>query len=257
MSRIRILLSAALLACCCMPAVAQAATETATLNTSFTPDKLGSSTTIAFSFELKSAEGTAPPPLRTVDLHLPAGMNYTRTTLGLAVCQPAALEKEGASACPNNSRLGTGAAYVEVPFGTGEAKELPQIEAFMGPAKKGNLVVLFYANGQEPVYAQLVFSGELLPASGPFGSQLATTIPIIPSVPGGPPVSIVKVEADIGPNGLTYTKTVHGKIVHFHPRGISIPEHCPKAGFPVSASFGFEDDSHTTASTTIPCPKKK
>lgn len=242
--------------CFLVPAAAQASSENATLAASFTPDRLGVSTTIGFSFVLSTPEGTAPPPLRNIDLHLPAGMNYTKTTLGLAVCNPKALETEGASACPNNSRLGAGSAFVEVPFGTGNGKELPTIEAFMGPAKKGNLVVLFYANGERPVYAQLVFTGELLPASGIFGSQLNTTIPLIPSVPGGPPVSIVKVNATLGPDKLTYTKRSHGRVIKFHPRGISIPTSCPHGGFPISANFSFEDGSHAIASTTIPCPKK-
>jgi hypothetical protein len=255
--KIRVLLPLALLLGCCLPAAANATVPvSAVLHTSFTPDRLGVSTTIGFSFELSSPGGVAPPPLRTIDLHMPAGMNYTKTTLGLAVCQPKALEEEGSAACPNNSRLGSGEAFVEVPFGTGNGKELPTIEAFMGPAKKGNLVVLFYVNGREPVSAQLLFTGELLPASGIFGSQLNTTIPLIRSVPGGPYVSIVRVEAQLGPRHLLYTKRVHGKVVRFHPRGISIPTRCPKQGFPLSADFGFDDGSHTSALSTIPCPKR-
>ena len=124
----------------------------------------------------------------------------------------------------------------------------------MGPPSHGNMVVLFYANGQTPVFAQLVFRGEVLPASGIFGSQLATLVPPIPSVPNGPDVSIVSVQATIGPNHLTYYKHVHGHLVPFHPVGIAVPEHCPKGGFPFSAEFTFQDGSHATASTTVVCP---
>ena len=50
---------------------------------------------------------------------------------------------------------------MEVPFGTGAGHEIPEIQALMGPPHNGNIVVLFYANGQEPVYAQIIFQGEL------------------------------------------------------------------------------------------------
>jgi hypothetical protein len=237
------------------PAGASAAnTEQATLQASFTPDRLGASTTIGFGFHVATAGGLAPPPLRSVDLHMPAGMNYATTTLGLAICNPTTLEKRGLAGCPANSRLGYGSAFVEVPFGTGSGHELPEIQALMGPPSNGNMVVLFYANGQTPVYAQLVFKGEVLPANGAFGSQLATFVPPIPSVPNGPNVSVVSVNATIGPSHLTYYHRRHGRLVPFSPRGIAVPERCPHGGFPFSASFTFEDGSTASAATTVACP---
>jgi hypothetical protein len=242
------------LAACASQASASGGTQNATLHASFTPDKLNASTTIGFGFTVSTPSGLAPPPLSSIDLHMPANMSYINTTLGLAICQPAALEKHGVAGCPANSRLGYGSAYVEVPFGTGSGQELPEIQALMGPPSNGNMVVLFYANGQTPVFAQLVFKGELLPASGSFGSQLSTAVPPIPSVPNGPDVSIVSVKATIGPEHLVYYKRVHGRQVAFHPRGISIPEHCPRGGFPFSANFTFQDGSTAAATTTVPCP---
>ncbi|HWX44145.1 MAG TPA: hypothetical protein VNY52_02360 [Solirubrobacteraceae bacterium] len=250
--------AATLLICGVLAPAAGASAEQATLQASFTPDRLGTSTTIEFGFHLATAEGLAPPPLASINLHMPAGMSYTSTTLGLAICQPKALEEHGLAGCPANSRLGSGSAYVEVPFGTGSGKELPEIQAVMGPpSKKSNIVVLFYANGQTPVFAQLVFRGELLPASGLFGSQLTTLVPPIPSVPNGPDVSIVSVESTIGPSHLSYTKRVHGRIVHFRPVGIAVPESCPHGGFPFTAEFGFQDGSHAYAATTVPCPPRR
>jgi hypothetical protein len=236
------------------PASAWAVSENATLNASFSPNRLGAPTTITFGFHLATTEGTAPPPLTGVDLEMPAGMNYTTTTLGLAICQPAELAAKGLAGCPPNSRLGYGSAEVEVPFGTGSGHEIPEVQAVSGPSPKGNLTVLFYANGQYPVYAQLAFSGEVLPDSGHFGSQLATTVPLIASVPGGPDVSVVSVTSTIGPSHLTYYKHVHGRRVSFHPRGVAVPERCPHGGFPFAAAFTFLDGSHTSAQTTVPCP---
>lgn len=235
-------------------ALAAGESEQASLHASFSPDKLGQSTTISFGFHLQTASGLATPPLTSIVLHMPAGMNYTLTTLGLAICPLNVLQAQGPTGCPANSRLGSGSALVEVPFGTGAGHEIPEIQAIDGPPNNGNMVVLFYANGQTPVFAQLVFTGEVLPASGMFGSELATTVPLIPSVPNGPNVSIVNVNATIGPSGLTYYKHVHGKLEPFHPLGIGVPEHCPRGGFPFSAAFGFQDGSQASASTTVPCP---
>lgn len=236
------------------PASARATSVIASLHASFSPNQLGAPTTISFSFHLATPEGTAPPPLTSIDLQMPAGMNYTTTTLGLAICQPAILIAEGVSGCPPNSRLGYGSALVEVPFGTGAGHEVPEVQALSGPSPHGNLVVLFYANGLFPVDAQLAFSGEVLPDSGRFGSQLATTVPLVTSVPGGPDVSVVSVTSTIGPSHLTYYKHVHGRRVAFHPRGVSVPEHCPHGGFPFDAQFTFEEGARATAQTTVPCP---
>jgi hypothetical protein len=258
MLKLRIpMVAAALLVCGCLAATADAV-ETATLQASFSPNRRGASTTIGFGFHLSTAEGLAPPPLTSINLHMPAGMNYTATTLGLAICQPEELREKGLAGCPADSRLGYGSAFVEVPFGTGSGHELPEVQALMGPpSKNSNIVVLFYANGQTPVFAQLVFRGELLPATGVFGSQLTTLVPPIPSVPNGPDVSIISVQSTIGPNHLTYTKYVHGRLVHFHPVGIAVPERCPHGGFPFTAEFGFQDGSHAFASTTVPCPPRR
>jgi hypothetical protein len=246
-------LSVALL-CALAPAAAQATSELASLNASFAPDRLGAPTTITFSFRLSTSEGTAPPPLTGLDLRMPAGMNYTTTQLGLAICQPAALAAKGPAGCSPNSRLGYGSALVEVPFGTGSGHEIPEVQALSGPSPNGNLVVLFYANGLYPVAAQLTFSGEVLPDSGHFGSQLQTTVPPVASVPGGPDVSIVSVTSTIGPSHLTYYKHVHGHLVAFRPRGVSVPERCPRGGFPFAAEFTFQDGGRTSASTAVPCP---
>lgn len=250
-------LAAVLVASLCLTASADAVQEQATLQASFTPNRLGAPTTIGFGFQLQTAEGLAPPPLTAVALRLPAGLNYTTTTLGLAVCRPALLVAKGADGCPPNSRLGHGSAYVEVPFGNSSGHELPAIQAYLGPSSTGNMTVLFYALGESPVSAQLIFQGEVLPDTGRYGSQLSTLVPPVPSVPGGPNVSVVRVQTTIGPAGLTYYRHRHGHSVPFHPRGVAVPERCPRAGFPFNAQFRFEDGSSTSASTAVPCPRHR
>jgi hypothetical protein len=238
-------------------AQAAGAAETVTLHTSFSPDRLGASTTIGFGFDIASTEGGLPAPLKSVNLHLPAGINYLSTTLGLAICQPAELLAKGPSGCPPNSHVGHGTAFVEVPFGDGAGQEVPNIQAVMGPPHDGNIVVLFYADGREPVYAQIVFEGELIAGSQTLGGSLDTAVPLIPSVAGGPPVSVISVSSTIGPAGLTYFERVHGRTVSFHPKGVSVPLHCPRGGFRFSGVFTFMDGTSTAAESTIPCPRHR
>jgi hypothetical protein len=259
LARIRVIAAALLvvLACGVGAATAGAVSERASLHASFSPNRLGASTTISFGFHVETVEGTAPPPMTRLNLQMPAGISYTTTTLGLSICQPQVLLEHGINGCPPNSRLGFGSALVEVPFGTGAGHEIPEIQAVAGPSPGGNLVVLFYANGASPVSAQLVFQGEVLASSGLYGTQLAANVPLVTSVPGGPDVSIVSVNTTIGPSHLTYYKHVHGKKVAFHPKGVSVPERCPKGGFPFAAQFTFQDGSQASAQVSVPCPPRR
>jgi hypothetical protein len=235
-------------------ATAAQAAETVSLHTSFTPNRLGASTTIGFGFTVGSTTGGLPSPLTRLNLRMPQNMNYITSTLGTSECQPALLVEKGLSGCPANSRLGYGNAFVEVPFGQSSGREIPNIEALMGPPHDGNTVVLFYANGLAPVYAQIVFQGELVPGGAGFGENLDAPIPLIPSVTNGPPVSIINVNSTIGPNHLTYYKRVHGKLVGYRPEGVDVPESCPRGGFPFTGEFGFLDGSTVIAKSTVPCP---
>ena len=255
-ARLRTLSAASLIALVAAAAsgAPAAGAETATLHASFSPDRLGASTTIGFSFTLHGSGGTLPAPLSAISLKLPAGIDYLTTTLGLAICTPATLQARGPAGCPPNSLLGSGSALVEVPFGTGAGQEIPEIQAIMGPPAHRNIVVLFYANGQTPVLAQIVMQGELIAGGPKTQGRLETQVPLIPSVPDGPPVSILSVTATIGPAGLTYYERRHGRRVAFHPKGVSVPEHCPRGGFRFSARFAFAGGSTTNASDSVPCP---
>jgi hypothetical protein len=250
---------AMLLACACAPAPAVAAGETVKLQASFMPDRLGASTTIGFGFQIAAPGGQAPSPLTHVDLRLPAGIDYLTSSLGLAVCQPAVLAAQGPEGCSPDSRIGSGSALVEVPFGMEDEEETPSIDAFMGPStSNGNPVVVFYADGRTPVNAEVVFEGELVPGFGPFSSgSLNNAVPLVPGVPEGPDVSIRSVQTTIGPGDLLYTRRVHGRTVRFHPRGVDVPEHCPRGGFRFAAQFSFADGSTASATSHVLCPARR
>jgi hypothetical protein len=249
----------ALTACACAPVAGAAASESVKLHAAFTPDRLGASTTIGFGFQIAGADGQLPAPLTRIALHLPAGIDYLTSTLGLAVCSPATLTARGPEGCPADSRIGKGSALVEVPFAGGGGEERSSIEAFLGPpAGNGDTEVVFDAEGRTPVDAQVIFEGELVPAFGPLSSgSLDTAVPIVPGLPEGPDVAILDVSTTIGPSGLLYTKRVHGRTVHFHPQGVDVPERCPRGGFRFAAEFGFADGGTVSATSTVPCPARR
>lgn len=239
------------------PAVAARAAEVVRLHTAFSPNRLGASTTISFGFEIADSGGGLPSPLTHVSLSMPAGLNYLTSTLGTASCRPEVLIEKGIGGCPSNSRLGFGSAYAEVPFGSSRAGETASVQAVMGSPRGGNVVVLFYVQGYQPVWAPLVFEGDLLPASSPYGETLSTAIPLIRGVPDGPPVSILRVSSTIGPKHLIYYTHRHGQAVAYHPRGVALPERCPRRGFQFLAQFSFADASNITATSTVRCPRRK
>ncbi|HEV3319522.1 MAG TPA: hypothetical protein VG053_07310 [Solirubrobacteraceae bacterium] len=255
-SKPRVAILIATTALCAGLPVAARAGQTVTLKTSFNPDRLGARTTIEFGFQAHSTiPQRAPEPVTDVDLHLPAGLGLATSTLGLANCDPAALLAGGVDGCPANARIGFGSALVTVPAESGPVEEEGSLTALVGPPNNEHLEILFYAEGHSPVFAQLVFPGQVLDDNPPFSGRLDTAIPLIPTWPGGPDVAVTRMTSTIGPRGLTYYRHAHGKIVPFHPRGIAVPERCPRRGFPFRVDIAFLDGTHQTATSTVPCPR--
>lgn len=234
------------------PCTAQAA-QRVRLYASFTPDRPGVSTTITFGFAVTSAKGHVPSPLQRVDLHLPAGIGIVRNTLGTAVCEPSHLYANGPNGCPRDSKVGYGTALAEVPYGPLAVHEKATINAYRGESEGENLTVLFFAEGWSPVFADIVFPGQLLQDSNPYSESINTQIPLVPSLPGGANVSIVQFQSTFGPEHLLYDREVNGELVYFHPRGVTVPLTCPSAGYPFAGDFSFEDGTRFTAHTSVPC----
>jgi hypothetical protein len=221
------------------------------------PERLGAGTTIEFSFNVTTPDGRVPPPLTAIDLRYPANLGLATSGLGLASCYPATLEALGPEGCPADSLMGHGNALVEIPIGAEPVREHGYLTCWMGPFEHGHLSLLFYANGETPVYAQLIFPGLILEASAPFGGRLDTRIPIIPSVPEGPNASVVRMSATIGPQHITYYAHVRGHVVAYTPRGLLLPPRCPRGGFPFAATFTFLGASRAHARASVPCPASR
>lgn len=239
-----------------MPATADAS-QRASLEVAFSPDKLGASTTVKFGFHVQSTTaGQTPSPLTNVDLDLPAGISLATSSLGLAVCQREVLLELGPEGCRANAWIGRGAALGEVAVGGETFTETATVDALLGPPVHENEQVLFYVAGTEPLSAELIFPGELLLTPSPrYSGSLDTSIPLVRPWTAGPYISLTSFSSTLGPLGLTYYRHRHGKIVPFRPRGIAVPRRCPRGGFPFAATFAFLDGSRASAQAAVPCPR--
>jgi hypothetical protein len=263
-----LLFTAVLLICACFPVSAGAASQapageaqarearTVRLTAAFSPKRLGKGTTIHFGLRIATPTGHAPSPVTGLQLLLPAGLGIASSDLGLESCTPWKLEYEGLAGCPPNSLMGRGSATAEVPFGSAFVTEQAPITLFSGPLKDGHPQLLFFASGEFPVLANIIFAALVLPAKAPFGGLLNTTPPLVPSVPEGPDVALVRLVTTIGPSGITYHERVKGRTVSFHPRGILLPKICPRGGFAFAVRLSFQDATHASAGIAVPCPRR-
>lgn len=242
-----------LLLCACLPNTARAA-PLASLHASFIPERLGRYTTLEFSAQISASPAGIPPPLTELNVRYPGDLGLTVGELGLETCSKATLEALGSEGCPANSRMGEGSALAEIPIGPYVFRETATVAVIRAPEEDGHLALLFYASAVTPVYAQIAFPGLLFSAPPPYGGSVDIAVPLVPSLPGGPNVSIVRLHATLGPHNLTYYERVGGRVVAYKPRGVLLPKACPRGGFAFSATFAFLGGSKTSANTSVPCP---
>jgi hypothetical protein len=258
-SRCLAIFVAVFLATC--PAEGLAATQSASLRASFSPEHLGAPTMVSIGFRISSVPVGSSVPLTSVSMLLPNEMGLATSGLGLENCIVAQLETRGPDGCPTDARMGLGAATAEIPIGGEPVVESAQIEVFSSRVQEGRLALLVYANAQFPVSAQLVFPATVVPAFPPYGEGVDTEVPLIPTVPGGPDVAVTRFQMTLGttvsgPDSFVYYRTVEGRQVAYSPRGLLLPPVCPRGGFPFGAQFTFQDHSVATAHTTVPCPSE-
>jgi hypothetical protein len=248
----RAILLAAVLSGICLPVAAQAA-PSAMLNATFIPKRLGQRATLDFAFSFSAPAGQVPPPLTQIELRYPDNLGLGLSGLGLATCTVQTLEASGPSGCPANSVMGHGAALTGIVLGSTIVTESAPITILRSPDQEGHLAVLFSAEGTTPVDTRIVFPGLLLPAPAPFGGQVSVGVPLVPTLPGAPFISVIRLHATLGPQKVIYYEQVNGRTLAYQPRGILLPDSCPRGGFPFAAQFSFVDGSHTSARTAVPC----
>jgi hypothetical protein len=231
------------------------AAHTVELTAAFSPERLGAGTTIRFGLRISTPAGRAPSPVTALEVLLPAGLSIATSDLGLETCGPSELEQDGLAGCPPDSLMGRGSAAAEVPFGASFVTEQAPIAVLSGPLQDGHPQLLFFAEGEYPVLANIMFAALVLSAKAPFGGLLSTTPPLIPSVPNGPDVALVRLATTIGAKGITYYEHAHDRTIAFHPRGIVLPRNCPRGGFAFAVHLGFQDGTQAGAGAVVPCPR--
>ncbi len=220
----------------------------ARLAASFAPDELGAATTVTFLLDIDPPSAASPPPLAGIDFSFPDNLGFETSGLGLAACNPTLLEAQGGRACPPDSRMGSGSATVVVAFGSDVVEEHATVELFAAPSTDGYVHLAILAQGAEPVQARIVITGELLEG------HLRITVPVIPGLPDAPDVAVKQIRATLG-GPLTYYEQAHGHTVAYRPKGIGLPEHCPRGGWRMGAKLTFQDGQRSQASTVVACPR--
>ena len=228
------------------------------LTAALTPERLGAGTTLTLAFAIATTSGMVPSPLTRLDLLYPNNFGIATSGLGTTDCTAKILEHQGPAGCPPDSQIGSGTALAVIPIGPEILSETATTTIFMAPIHSGHTTLLFDAIGETtPVAAQIVFTGRLLPAQQPFGGELYTTIPLVPTLPEAPDAAVVRLRSTIGPLHLTYYRHTHGRPIAYHPKGILLPPTCPSGGFQFAARLHFHDGTHTNAHTTVPCPRSR
>jgi hypothetical protein len=244
-----------LLACAYLLPTAAHAAQSASLHVTFTPERLGQSTSMRFGVQITAPAGRVPPPLTELDVRYPSDLGLAASGLGLTTCSEATVQALGPAGCPADSRMGHGKALAEIPFGPDIIQETAAVNILRAPEQAGQLAMFFYATGVTPVDTQIVLPALLRPGPAPSNEDIRIDVPLVPSLPTAPDVAVVALHATLGPQGLTYYERVHGEPVAYHPRGILLPHKCPRKGFAFSASLTFLDGSHANAETSVPCPR--
>ncbi len=252
MRRIALLAVAALL-CACPLAAAHAAGQSARLRVGFTPERLGHTTSLSFDVRISAPAGGIPPPLTAMSISYPSSIGLAVSGLGLVGCPMQALEALGPDACPADSRMGHGSALAEIAVGPATLRETAEIAILRSPNSQEHIALLLYATAGTPVFAELPIPATLAPTASPALESINIDVPLVPSLPGAPDVSIVALHASIGPRGLTYYEHAHGRTIPYHPQGILLPHKCPRGGFRFTANLTFLDKTRAKARTSVPC----
>jgi hypothetical protein len=232
---------------------------TVKLHATVTPEHLGQPTTLSVGVQIQMPDGSVPPPLIEGVVRYPAGVDIGLSELGQATCNTTTLVVAGPKGCAAESIMGQGTATGELqpPLAAEVVRDSAVITVVRTAQRDGKFTMLFDVEAYSPIRAQVIIPALIEPAPPRFGGQIEMQIPLVETWPYGPDVAVTQVNLTFGPRGLTYYEHVRGKLVAYHPRGIRLPDHCPHGGFPFNGTLTFLDGSHTTASTSVPCPRHR
>ena len=244
-----------LIACACLTgatlAFAATSTQTFTIQSHFTPDKLGAPANLSVRAAF-SANGAVPAPIGRVLAWGPAGLKID--VAGAGTCNRSRLEAQGPAACPANSRIGFGGGIGLQELGKQLIKEPFTLDFFLAPKENGRVVILVYVEAKSPVAVELVIVAKETRAPKPYGFAVEFEIPPIPTLPGASYASLESTYFTVGSQHIAYYHRVHGKRRLVNVKGLIVPKTCPKGGFPFKAMITYLDGTSGTYDYTVPCP---
>jgi hypothetical protein len=239
-------LLAALASCLAAPAAGAQATE-ASIQPSFTPNRLAAPAAFRFAFSLTGDEGNVPPPVRRILVRLPAGIALDLRRV--APCASSRLRDGGPAACPARSLIGRGHALLEVHAGSQSIPEQAQLSAVRTTDRRGRPTFAIYGQGQTPLQQHTISTAALSRDAAPYGSRLTVSVPPIPTLVLEPDASILSFALTIGrPAGGSGGRP---------GATVTVPRRCPGGGFPFAAQFQFADGSRAAARAHAPCPGRR
>jgi hypothetical protein len=209
-----------------------------------TGDILGAGAEVETQMTISGTEyGGFPSPLTGLNLYAPAGAGVD--SAGFPACEPSALEADGPEGCPKKSIAGApGVGLGVVAFGGNRVPESVSIRAFFAPG--GDLS--FYVVGETPTSFQVIEKAHWVPAGAPFGQEVLVEVPLVETVPDGPDASILSFKVKVGAAYRRGKRTVSY---------ITLPNTCPRGGFPVKAELKFLSGEIVTVPYRAPCPKHR
>jgi hypothetical protein len=202
---------------------------------------LGAPTAVEAEFKITGSEYFgSPSPLTQVTVTFPTGSKIT--TKGFTVCSTPILESHEVQKCPKKSIAGPqGEAGGVVSFGSTRVHEKVTVQPFF--AQGGGLA--FYVEGREPALIELLSKGSFTSLSPT--PTLSSEVPLVVTVPEAPYGSAEYIKVEVGAAFMKGKKLVsYG----------TLPNKCPKGGFPVKATLKFLSGESVTVTTKPPCPKK-
>jgi hypothetical protein len=209
-----------------------------------TGDLLGAGAEVEAQVTISGTEyGGFPSPLTGMVFFAPAGSRVT--PVGFPVCAPLALEADGTHGCPKGSRAGPlGEGLGVVSFGSERVNEKVSIQGFFAPG--GGLT--FYVVGSTPTSFQILEKASWAKAGAPYGLALNVEVPLVETVPGADDASILSFRVKIGAAYRDAKRTVSY---------LTLPQRCPKGGFPLKAELRFLSGETVTVGYTGPCPRHR
>lgn len=189
-----------------------------------------------------SEYGGFPSPMTGLDVYTPTGVKLSPA--GFTTCAPAALEANGAAACPRGASAGpVGTGLGVVAFGGELVPETVAIQSFFAPGNG----LSFYVEGKTPVSFQILERSHWIAVTPPYAAKLIVEVPLIETVPGADDASVLSFDVTVG---AAYRR--HGR-AHYYITGA---RHCPRGGFPVKMELHFLSGETVPVTTTTPCPAR-